>query len=106
MFQNTIDIILDWLDGILPGIVSYVRNTTNTLQNKNSRAYKITRLIYLLIQIIYLLISLYTLYYIYFVQKQEYFMVDIKIKAITTFISLVLLISPTISISKSLKKNK
>lgn len=105
MNQNTIDIILDWFDGILPGIVSYVRNTSTSLKDKKLKQYKTARLIYLVIQIIYLLISLYTLYYIYFVQKQDYFMVNIKIKAFTTLISLILLISPTYNISKSLKNN-
>ena len=101
-----IDLILDWLDGLLPGIVSYVRNKATVLQNTESVEYNKFRLTYLILQYIYFAISLFTLYYIYFIQEKEFFKVDIKIKAITTFVSILLLIKPTIHITRKLKEAK
>ena len=68
-----LDIVLDWLDGLLPGLVVFANDQIIDLKDKNSLKIKIIRLSLNIIKGLYLISSLYTLYYIKYVKKEKFF---------------------------------
>lgn len=97
-----LDIVLDWLDGLLPGLVVFANDQIIDLKDKNSLKIKIIRLSLNIIKGLYLISSLYTLYYIKYVKKENFFMVRIGTKIITTSISLLLILGTIMKLFKTL----
>lgn len=104
--SNTIDLILDWMDGILPGLVIFVKDNVRDIKDKNNKKRKVLTITFNIVKVLYLLVSIYTLYHIYFVEKKLYFQVDIRVKLVTTIISIFLLLRPTYYLIKNFNKNK
>ena len=97
-----LDIVLDWLDGLLPGLVIFAKDHAEDLKDSNSTKRKVITLTLNIIKGIYLLSSLYTLYYIKFVKREDFFMVKIGTKIITTSISLLLILGTIMKLFKTL----
>ena len=97
-----LDLILDWLDGLLPGLVIFTNEQIKDLKEDESTKKRVITLTINIIKGFYLVSSLYTLYYIKYVKKEDYFIVKIGTKIITTTISLILLLGTILKLFKKL----
>lgn len=97
-----VDLTLDWLDGILPSIFIFTNEQIRDLKNENSLKRKIITVTLYIVKALYMISSLYTLYHIKYVKKENYFVVKIGTKIITTSISLILIIGTIFKLFKKL----
>jgi hypothetical protein len=98
--SDTIDLFLDTVDGIFPSFIAFLKS-----QNYFKFYQKYKKFINILIIFLKLYFVIHTIFVIYrikFVDQGKYYKIDIRVKAITSIISLILLISPLISSYDSL----
>ena len=91
---DKLDLFLDFMDGLMPGFIVFVKTNISEIKDKNSKKRKTLQSIGNIIKFFYLCFSLYTLYFIYYVQGEKTFQVDIRTKALTTLVSVLLLLKP------------
>tara|TARA_B100000902_G_C26527576_1_gene536296 strand:- start:188 stop:523 length:336 start_codon:yes stop_codon:yes gene_type:complete len=100
--EDTIDVVLDWLDGILPPTVLLFKDVSRDMRDEDSRLRKIINFCVLIIKTIFVLVSLYTVYHVKVVQGRKYFEVDIRVKAITSIFNLIVILYSLYILSKEL----
>ena len=98
--SDIIDIFLDTIDGIFPSFIAFLKS--QYYFEYYSKYKKFINMVIICLKLFFVIHTIYILYYIKFVELGQYYKVDIRVKAITSIISLVLLISPLINSYNSL----
>ena len=98
--SDIIDIFLDIIDGIFPSFIAFLKS--QYYFEYYSKYKKLINMVIICLKLFFVIHTIYIIYYIKFVELGQYYKVDIRVKAITSIISLVLLISPLINSYNSL----
>ena len=98
--SDLLDLFLDTIDGIFPSFIAFLKSQ---YYSENFEQYKkILSIVIICLKLFFGLHTIYVLYHIKFIELGKYYKVDIRVKAITSIISLVLLVSPLIDSVNSL----
>tara|TARA_Y100000385_G_C12840885_1_gene528747 strand:+ start:381 stop:728 length:348 start_codon:yes stop_codon:yes gene_type:complete len=105
--SDIIDIVSDWLDGLIPGLIVFV-NRKITLAN-DLKSKKSTKILGYIVKILYLLFTIFHLAYMKLIKKEESFAVSINTKIITSCVSVIAILFPLFKLifkkSKKITKN-
>lgn len=98
--SDIIEIFFDTVDGIFPSLIAFLKS--QYYFEYFNKYKKFINALIICLKLYFVIHTIYVLYYIKFVELGKYYKVDIRIKAITSIISLILLISPLINSYNSL----
>ena len=90
--SDIIDIVSDWLDGLIPGLIVFVNRKIS--QAKDLKSKKSTKIIGYIVKILYLLFTIFHLVYMKIIMNEESFQVSINTKIFTSTISVITILYP------------
>lgn len=104
--SDIIDIVSDWLDGLIPGLVVFVNRKIS--QAKDLKSKKSSKIIGYIVKILYLLFTIFHLVYMKVIKNEESFQVSINTKILTSVFSVVTILYPFLKLifTKSQKVTK